>query len=75
MTLLFLTVFACVIVFLLVRRDRTYLKKETRDIVSEEMKKRLNIPTKDDQFFERLKKDEKAKKASEKLMREMNQEK
>lgn len=72
MTLLFLTVLACVVVFFLVRRDRLYLKKETRDVVSIEMKKRLNIPVGTDEFPKEFAKKDYSKTTSAKVMREMN---
>ena len=31
-------------------RDRQYLKKQTEEVISDDMKKILNIPTKGDQF-------------------------
>lgn len=73
MALAILTVIALLIVLLILRRDRLFLKKETRDIVSEDMKKVLNLPTSQDQFPKDLAKKDYSKTVSAKVWREMNE--
>jgi hypothetical protein len=56
MTLLFFTACLLAVVLWFWHRDRRYLKKELRDIVSPEMQTRLNLPGPDKKFEELLKK-------------------
>ena len=53
-------------------RDRRYLKKKLRDVVSEDMKPILNIPTEENVFSEQLTQKQKDKKASRKILEDMN---
>lgn len=53
-------------------RDRRYLKKKLRDVVSEDMKPLLNIPTPENGFSEQLTQKQKDKKASQKILEDMN---
>jgi hypothetical protein len=69
-----LTGVALLVVLIILRRDRLFLKKNARDVVSKDMRKVLNLPTTDDQFPLDLAKKDYAKTPSAKMMREMNEE-
>lgn len=53
-------------------RDRNYLKKELREVVSEDMKPILNIPTDKSEFPGQLLQKQGSKKASRKILEDMN---
>lgn len=55
-------------------RDRRYLKKKLRDVVSEDMKPLLNIPTEKSEFSGQLTQKQKDKKTSQKILEDMNRE-
>lgn len=61
-------------VFYFVTKDRRYLKKSTRDVVSEDVKKLLNIPTKSDEFPNKVLQKMPKTSASTRLLAELNKE-
>ena len=62
--------FTLIILFLIgwiIYKDRRYLKKNTRDVVSDDMKKILNIPMPDDKFNEDIQRHTSKASASKKI--------
>lgn len=64
-------VFFCLVGFWLFK-DRQYLKKDTQDVIGEEMKKILNIPTPSDKFPKIFHGPTKKKRASQNILEGMN---
>jgi len=56
----------------LFRRDRKYMSKQTRDIVSDDMKRILNIPTSEDQFSNDVEASISQKKPSKEILKSFN---
>lgn len=71
MTLFFFILVILSISGFLFYRDRQYLNKNAKDVVSDEMKKILNVPTKDDTFAKNLQ-EPKSERTSQKILKEFN---
>lgn len=65
-----LTVFLLVWLYL---KDRRFLKKRVRDILSEEMRKSVNLPTSQDEFPKNLNEVQQKKLASQEILKKMNE--
>ena len=70
MIIAFFTLLSLTVAAILFVRDRQYLKKSLKDVVSEDTKKFLNIRTKDATFEQKLKNIE--TKLSKKILDELN---
>lgn len=73
MYLIFITIFCLVIVIWLFKRDRQYRQKNIEDVVSNDLKKDLNLPTKDDLFPSELKKRTDKESPSKEILKGMNE--
>lgn len=65
-----LTIFILVWLYL---KDRRFLKKRTRDILSEEMRKSVNLPTSLDEFPKNLNEVQQKKRTSQEILEKMNE--
>jgi hypothetical protein len=72
MILFFIILFLLFVASWFFYRDRRYLKKKLREVISEDMKPLLNIPTEENGFSEQLTQKQKDKKASRKILEDMN---
>jgi len=75
MILFIATILFLVIVFILYKREHQFLKKNTKDVINDDMKKYLNLPTAGDQFEKQFGQSSQKKQYSKKLLKEMNQHK
>jgi len=74
MYLILLFVIVLVVALILYGRDRRYLSRELKDVVSEEMKNRLNIKTPDDDFMQKINKTSGTSRASKKILEHLKDE-
>lgn len=65
-----LTIFLLVWLYL---KDRRFLKKSVRDILSEEMRKSVNLPTSQDEFPKNLNEVQQKKRTSQEILEKMNE--
>ncbi len=72
MLLFFITTIVLIFVIWYWRRERAYLKKGLREVVSEDMKKELNFPHDGATFDADLAKKQHEKRASRTILDEMN---
>lgn len=71
-----LIILSALTIFLLVGfylKDRRFLKKRVRDILSEEMRKSVNLPTGYDEFPKNLSEVQQKKTTSKKILEKMNE--
>jgi hypothetical protein len=54
-------------------KDRRFLKKRVRDILSEEMRKSVNLPTNQDQFPKNLNGVQQKQRTSQEILKKMNE--
>lgn len=54
-------------------KDRRFLKKRVRDILSEEMRKAVNLPTAQDEFPKNLNDVQQKKRTSQEILKKMNE--
>lgn len=73
MALFIMTALVLLVLLYFVARDRRYLKKKTRDVVDDDMKKILNIKTEDATFPEKLEKKQKTGRPSREILAAMNE--
>ena len=74
--ILLLIIISALAIFLLVwfyLKDRRFLKKRVREILSEDMRKSVNLPTSQDQFPENLNAIQEKKSASKEILKKMNE--
>lgn len=74
MFLICVSLIALILVVYFVRRERRYLKKNIKDVVNDDIKKLLNIPTNDALFPKSLEQKPQKPKASTKILHEINSE-
>lgn len=74
MWLFILTFIGALIIFLLVRRQRRFLKKDLKEVISSDMKKELNLPTQDNSFSKELERESSKSSASKEIVKTMNKE-
>lgn len=74
--IVFLVITSVLTIFLLVwlyLKDRRFLKKRVRDILSEEMRKAVNLPTSLDEFPKNLNEVQQKKRTSQEILKKMNE--
>ena len=74
--ILLLIIISALAIFLLMwlyLKDRRFLKKRVREILSEEMRKSVNLPTSLDEFPKNLNAIQEKKSASKKILEKMNE--
>ena len=71
--LIIISVLAIFLLVWLYLKDRRFLKKRTRDILSEEMRKSVNLPTSQDEFPKNLNEVQQKKRTSQEILKKMNE--
>lgn len=72
MELFLITVAGLAVLFWLIGKERRYRQKQLRDVVSDEMKKELNLPAVDNSFAKNLEDRRQRKKTSQEILRDFN---
>lgn len=76
MEFVFLLVLGSVVTLFILRKDRLYRKKPLKEVLSENVRKEVNLPTEDDEFPQKFsKKQIKQESLSKKILQSINEKK